>query len=133
MLKMILENPQLQEVLAELVAALFLAAFTGAATFLIRWLRANGVNVSAAQEKRLLEIAPIAVQGVEEYVRQAQRKGMALESNEKLDLAVKMARELAVDGLKTYTDDKLKTALEAHLPGMRARLSLLPPPPPGLR
>jgi hypothetical protein len=129
MLKQILTNPQMQEVFVEIVSTL-LAIALGATPLLLRWFRAHGVNISAAQEQRILAIAHIAAQGVEEYTKQAAKNGLELKSNEKLDLAVKMARDLAVDGLKAYADDKIKTAIEAHLPAMRARLTVPPPPPP---
>lgn len=50
---------------------------------------------------------------------------------EKLAAAVSYARELAPDGLQTYSDKQIELAVEASLPELRARVSAAPLPQPG--
>jgi hypothetical protein len=52
---------------------------------------------------------------------------------EKLAAAVSYARELAPDGLQTYSDKQIELAVEASLPELRAKVSAAPPPQPGAK
>jgi hypothetical protein len=88
---------------------------------------AAGITVEEKQLRQLDLAASNAVMGVEEYVRGAAQSGLKLQSNEKLDQAVKIAREMAKDGLQAWTDDQIRLTAEAKLPEMRARLSSAPP------
>lgn len=87
---------------------------------------AAGVTLSEKQQAELERAARLAAGGIEEYVRNAQKHGLTLTSNEKLDQAAQLARGLAQDGLQAWADDHIKTAIEAHLPAMRAQLSVPP-------
>ena len=116
----------MREVLIEialvLVDGILLALIPMGMTALVQWLRARGVNVSAKQEERLFAIAPVVAAGVEEYTKNVAKHGLRLESNEKLDQAVRMARKLAADGLKGVTEERLRLAIEASIPSVRAKL-----------
>lgn len=90
---------------------------------------AAGVQLDAKQIDQLAKLAPLAVAGVEEYLRNAAKNGLKLTSNEKLEQAVIIMRDMALDGLKSFSDAQLKAAAEAQLPVLRAKLSASPPPP----
>jgi hypothetical protein len=110
------------EIALTLVSAVCTVLLTVGLPALVKWMRTQGIITSAEQEARLLELAPLAAAGVEEYARGAAKRGLRLESNEKLDQAARMARSLAIDGLKGVAEEKLRLAIEASLPKVRAEL-----------
>jgi hypothetical protein len=133
-----LANPELVKMLADTLRELalealgvVLLALAGATPLIVRWFRDRGWHITAEQEAQLLRLAPLAAQGVEEYARNAAKQGLTLAGNEKLDQAVRIARDMAKDGLKSYADDKVKAAVEAYLPAMRVKLGQTPERGPG--
>lgn len=132
MLKSLLANHELLEALLSLMATVL----TVATPLIVLYVRkgalkaaeAAGITIDEKQQRQLDQAVSNAVMGVEEYVRRAPKTGFKLESNEKLDQAVKIARELAKDGLQAWTDEQIRLAAETKLPEMRARLSSAPPP-----
>jgi hypothetical protein len=129
----ILANPELVKMLADTLRELalealgvVLLALAGATPLIVRWFRDRGWHITAEQEAQLLRLAPLAAQGVEEYARNAAKHGLTMVPNEKLEQAVRIARDMARDGLRSYSDAKIKAAIEAYLPEMRAKLGQTP-------
>jgi hypothetical protein len=114
--------------LAPLIAAFVIIAAK-------RVTKAAGITITEKQQVELERAATLAVSGVDEYLRNAAKNGLTMSSNEKLDLAARIARELAQDGLKAWSDQQVKTAVESKLPEQRAKLASIRPPafpaPPG--
>ena len=104
--------------------------------------RVAGVQVSDEELKHLEQYVRIAIAYVEERAHKYFR-GMADDAPqtaaEKQSEAVKVARELAPDGLQRYSDEKVAIVVDAKVQEMRAAqpplavtsvASILPPPLP---
>ena len=90
--------------------------------------KARGAEANESHLRQIDTVAELAVHGVDEYVHNAAKSGLTLTSNEKLDQAVMIARTIALDDLKEFTDDQVKTVLEAKASVQRAKISSAPPP-----
>lgn len=131
-MKAILESHAVQQAVAEILVTLIatLAALIAASSpLIVRWFRAKGVEVSEA-EARLFETAvKNGAAFAEEWATGMVKKtGTTPAGHEKLDVAVTAAKQLARDKLAAWTDQQLRTAIQAKLPELRAKTA--PPPAP---
>jgi hypothetical protein len=126
MLRELLSNPKVLDAIAELVVTGIMLA--GAATpLLLRWFKAHGVAIDAAQAAQIDAIAKAASGYAEEWARARIKGGQAPNGDEKLAVAIEAARSLATGSLTKLAADTWGIAIQSKLPEMRARTNSTTP------
>ena len=132
-------NPETVQVLLLATGGLFAAVAVGATIYArriaLRLGKAAGVQVSDEQLKELERVVNLAVSFVEERVHRY-LKGLVKEApvtaEQKQAAAVQVARSIAPEALKAFSDEALKIVVDAKVQDRRVSLasaSLVPPPP----
>ncbi len=122
-MKSLLTNPQFLDALTQLTVAL-LALAGGATPLIVRWFKAHGVAIDAAQAVQIEAIAKAASGYAEEWARARIKGGQSPAGDEKLAVAIEAAKGLATGALTKLAADKWGVAIQATLPEMRARTTI---------
>lgn len=116
----------LWRVLRPVLTTLLVSSATAIASYLVSLLRKElqkaGVELTAAQEERLRQVALDVVRAVEEWARQLAKANLPVTGEEKENRAV----EMLLERFPTITAHSARTAIHAALPRLRADLTPAP-------